>query len=135
MTTTRRDALGLATTAGAALSLAACGGEDEGGPGDTGDSGDGGDAVRVPVADVPEGGGVVTDGIVVTQPSEGEYKAFDAKCPHQGCSVREVTSSAIVCPCHGSEFDPTSGDVTQGPAEEGLSAKTATVEGDEIDIS
>lgn len=133
--TTRRDALGLATTAGAALSLTACGGgEDDEGAAD-GSGGGSGDSVSVPVADVPEGGGVVTDGIVVTQPSEGEYKAFDAKCPHQGCAVREVTSSAIVCPCHGSEFDPSSGDVTQGPAEEGLAERTATVEGDEITVS
>ncbi len=131
MTTTRRDALGLATTAGAALSLTACGGGDDEG----GSSGGSGDSVRVPAADVPEGGGVVTDGVVVTQPSAKEYKAFDAECPHQGCSVREVTSSAIVCPCHGSEFDPSSGEVTQGPAEEGLAERTATLEGDEITVS
>lgn len=132
MTTTRRHALGLATTTGAAVSLAACGGGDEGGSDDPGGDGE---SVRVPVSDVPEGGGVVTDGVVVTQPSEGEYKAFDARCPHQGCSVREVTSSAIVCPCHGSEFDSSSGDVTQGPATEGLTEQKLSVEGDEITVS
>ncbi len=129
MTTTRRDALGLATTAGAALSLAACGGGDEG------ETSDASGPVRIPVADVPEGGGLARDGVVVTQPSAGTFKAFDAECPHQGCGVSEVTAEAIVCPCHGSSFDPTSGDVTQGPATEGLATKKATVDGDEIVVS
>lgn len=130
MKTTRRGALGLAATTGAAVSVTACGG------GEDQESGGGsGGTVRVPVADVPEEGGVVVEGVVVTQPTKGEYQAFDAACPHEGCSVREVTAKAIICPCHGSEFDPTSGDVTQGPAEEGLTARTVTVEGDQIDVS
>lgn len=129
MTTTRRDALGLVATAGAAVTLSGCGGgDDEGSAGSTG-------PVRVPVADVPEGGGLVRDHVVVTQPSDGEFKAFDARCPHQGCAVADVTTTAIVCPCHGSEFDPSSGEMTQGPATEGLAEKTATVEDDEIVVS
>ncbi|WP_435198638.1 Rieske (2Fe-2S) protein [Janibacter sp. GS2] len=130
MTTTRRDALGMATTAGvAAVSVTACGGgADDGGSGST-------QSVRVPVTDVPQGGGLIRDDVVITQPTDGEFKAFDARCPHQGCAVGEVTASAIVCPCHGSEFDPASGAMTQGPATEGLAARTATVEGDEIVVS
>lgn len=127
MTTTRREVLGAAAAAGATTALTACGGGE--------DSGGGGGQVRVATADVPEGGGIVTDGVVVTQPSAGEYKAYDAACPHQGCAVDEVTSAAIICPCHGSEFDPASGEETQGPATEGLASRTATVEGDEIVIS
>lgn len=129
MTPTRRDALGLATTAGAALSVTACGGGEESGTADA--SG----PVRVPTADVPRGSGVVRDGVVVTQPAKGEFKAFGAECPHQGCAVGEVTATAIVCPCHGSQFDPSSGDVTQGPATEGLPTRKATVDGDEIVVS
>ena len=55
------------------------------------------------------------EGVVVTQPTKGEYQAFDAACPHEGCSVREVTAKAIICPCHGSAYD-TSGRIRQGPA-------------------
>lgn len=129
MTTTRRDALGMATTAGAALSLTACGGGgDDGASGAT-------QTVRIPVAEVPKGGGVIRDDVVITQPTDGEFKAFDATCPHQGCAVGDVTATAIICPCHGSEFDPGSGAKTKGPATEGLAAKTATVEGDEIVVS
>lgn len=138
MTTTRRTAMGLAATAGGTAALTACG-SDDGGSGSAGSSDGGsstsGDGVRVPVADVPEGGGVVKGRVVVTQPSAGEFKAFDATCPHQGCAVDEVTTEAISCPCHGSRFDPSDGSVTQGPATEGLTAKTATVDGDVVTVS
>lgn len=128
MRTTRRETLGVVATAGAVASLGACsGGGDEAAGSD--------EPVRLPVADVPEGGGLVRDRVVVTQPEAGDFKAFDASCPHQGCAVNEVTSRAIVCPCHGSEFDPASGEMTRGPATEGLTELSATVEGDEIVIS
>lgn len=129
MTTTRRDALGLAATAGTALSLTACGGgDDESSAGSAG-------PVRVATTDVPSDGGLVQDGVVITQPSEGEFVAFDAECPHQGCAVSEVTSAEIVCPCHGSTFDAGSGEVVTGPATEGLAEKKVTVEGDEVVVS
>lgn len=47
--------------------------------------------------------------------------AFDAVCPHAGCTVSYVTSARLIaCPCHGSEFDAASGAVTRGPAATGL---------------
>ncbi|WP_338747753.1 Rieske (2Fe-2S) protein [Janibacter alittae] len=127
MTTTRREVFAVVATTGAAVPLTACGGSQE--PVDSSEP------VRVPVEEVPEGGGTVTDGVVVTQPRAGDYKAFDARCPHQGCTVAEVTSRAIVCPCHGSEFDPESGDMTRGPATEGLDERTVTVEGDDVVVA
>ncbi len=117
----------MVATAGAAVPLSACGGSQE--PTDPSEP------VRIPAAEVPEGGGVVKDGVVVTQPSAGEYQAFDARCPHQGCAVDEVTTRAIVCPCHGSEFDPQSGEMIKGPATEGLSGRSVTVEGDDVVVS
>lgn len=117
----------MVATAGAGVPLTACGGSQE--PVDPSEP------VRVPVGEVPRGGGTVTDGVVVTQPTAGEYRAFDARCPHQGCTVAEVTSRAIICPCHGSEFDPESGDMIQGPATEGLDERTVTVEGDDVVVS
>lgn len=127
MTTTRREVIAVVATAGAAGPLTACGGSQE--------AVDPSQPVRIPVAEVPEGGGLVKDGVVVTQPSAGEYKAFDARCPHQGCTVNEVTTRAIICPCHDSHFDPKSGDMTQGPATEGLAERTVTVEGDDVVVS
>ncbi|GAA3308429.1 hypothetical protein GCM10020295_70440 [Streptomyces cinereospinus] len=70
--------------------------------------------------------------MVVTQPTAGEYKAFSAKCTHQGCAVKDVTDGVIICPCHDSRFSATDGSVTQGPATQPLAAERITVAGDEI---
>ena len=90
----------------------------------------------VSTADVPVGGGVVLadDGVVVTQPAEGEIHVFDVVCTHQGCPVGQVTD-VIVCPCHGSEFDLTSGDPLSGPATAPLAAVGFSVEGDQVVLS
>lgn len=58
---------------------------------------------------------------LVIQVHKDKFVAYDAVCPHQGCTVGYVPSQRlIICPCHGSEFDPTDGDVVQGPATRGL---------------
>ena len=126
----RRAALVVPAGAGV-LALSACGGSSEGG----GAGGEAAGPIELPTADVPVGGGVVREGVVVTQPTEGEFHAFDALCPHQGCAVTRVTTEAIVCPCHGSEFDLTDGSVLKGPATEGLTTRTATVDGDQVTVS
>ncbi|MFI5533232.1 Rieske (2Fe-2S) protein [Kitasatospora sp. NPDC051853] len=70
------------------------------------------------VADVPVGGGKVyrEQKIVVTQPVEGQYKAFSAKCTHAGCVVDEVKDGTVNCPCHYSRFTIADGAVKDGPA-------------------
>jgi Rieske Fe-S protein len=84
--------------------------------------------------DVPVGGGIVVENkmVVVTQPTAGEYKAFTSTCTHQGCTVNEVTAEEIVCPCHGSKFSTTTGEVLQGPAVVGLAPVSIDVQGDDI---
>ena len=71
---------------------------------------------------VPVGGGVVLPalGVVVTQPVEGEFVAFDATCPHRGCLVKSVAAGTIACFCHGSRFRVADGSVAGGPAAEPL---------------
>ncbi len=69
---------------------------------------------------------------VVTQPTEGDFHAFDATCPHQGCAVNQAIDGELKCPCHGSRFDLTTGDVLNGPAESGLSERQVSVEGDQV---
>jgi Rieske Fe-S protein len=78
-----------------------------------------------PSTDVPVSGGKVYDKeqVVVTQPAQGEFKAFSAVCPHQGCLVSSVSDNAILCACHGSLFNASTGDVEQGPAVRGLAPK------------
>lgn len=98
------------------------------------DAAAGAGAALAAAADVPVGGGiVVTDAeVVLTQPTEGEFKAFSAVCTHQGCLVASVTDGQIVCPCHGSHFDIASGDVLSGPANAPLPSKTVSVAGPDI---
>ena len=65
---------------------------------------------------IPIGGGKVFDQqrVVVTQPVAGQYKAFDAVCPHGGCLVSAVSDGVIKCQCHGSLFSASDGSVEAG---------------------
>lgn len=67
---------------------------------------------------------------------EGEYFAFDDTCTHQGCSLSTGTldGSNVICPCHGSTFDVTSGEVVSGPASRPVMSYAVTVNGQEIEI-
>jgi Rieske Fe-S protein len=86
------------------------------------------------LADVPVGGGkVLADAkIVLTQPTAGNVKAFSAVCTHAGCTVVDVSSGTINCPCHGSRFSVTDGSVVKGPAPTALAPVAVTVKGDQI---
>ncbi|ALO92490.1 Iron sulfur protein [Streptomyces hygroscopicus subsp. limoneus] len=140
----RRTVMAAAGAAGLAAALTACGsGDDSSGTVDTGSAtggsaqdGAGGTALAR-TADIPEGGGKIfkDQGVVVTQPSAGTYKAFSSKCTHQGCAVGSVANGVIVCPCHNSEFSVTDGSVKKGPATRPLPAAKITVSGDEITLA
>ncbi|MER5888462.1 Rieske (2Fe-2S) protein [Streptomyces sp. NPDC001941] len=138
----RRTVIAAVGAAGLAAALTACGDGAE--PGQsaaekpaTGGTGGGQDKGKVlaRTADIPEGGGKVVGGVVVTQPRAGEYKAFSATCTHQGCTVKDVAGGTINCPCHGSKFDPADGSVKAGPASTPLPAAPITVEGGSIKLA
>ncbi len=109
--------------------LAACGGEEASTPAPEGSgspSPSGGKPVSVPAADVPVGGGTILadDLVVVTQPTEGEFKAFTAVCTHQKCPVTSIADGEIICPCHGSHYAIADGSVAAGPAPAPLAASS-----------
>lgn len=82
------------------------------------------------VTDVPVGGGILVDagdGVIVTQPTAGQFKAFSAVCPHEGCTVSEIRNGDMICPCHGSRFRISDGVVTRGPARQGLDPVPFTI--------
>jgi thiosulfate dehydrogenase [quinone] large subunit len=61
------------------------------------------------------------DPAVVVQPNAGTFVAFDAICPHEGCTVQYFTDQQLfICPCHGSRFNGTTGALVKGPATRGL---------------
>lgn len=120
-TLTRRELLGLSAigAAGVAVVLTGCSADQTATSTMVTNSG-----LEVgPVSDIPVGGGanftVQGTPMVVTQEKEGAFKAFSAVCTHQGCLVG-CRDKEIVCDCHASVFNPTTGAVISGPAPEGL---------------
>ncbi|MFJ9852322.1 Rieske (2Fe-2S) protein [Streptomyces sp. NPDC101150] len=123
---TRRTVVAAAGAAGLTAALAACG---------AGNSSDAG-ATLAKTSEIPKGGGKIfkAEQVVVTQPKDGEFKAFSAVCPHAGCLVGEITGGTINCLCHGSKFDISDGSVKHGPATTGLSTAKANVEGGSVTL-
>jgi thiosulfate dehydrogenase [quinone] large subunit len=65
------------------------------------------------------------DPSIVIQPSAGTFVAFDAVCPHAGCTVGYNSAQKVIaCPCHGSRFNASTGAVEVGPATRGLKKLT-----------
>jgi Rieske Fe-S protein len=131
---TRRVVLGAGLIGLAAAGCSTYGGSsDEGDSGGKEPSGQAGGALGK-TTDVPVGGGKVfaDQKVVVTQPAQGDFKAFSAVCTHQGCTVDEVADGTINCPCHGSKFKIADGSVSDGPATKPLPAEQITVSGGQI---
>ncbi|MFB6838626.1 Rieske 2Fe-2S domain-containing protein [Streptomyces sp. NPDC056361] len=126
----RRTVVAAAGSAGLVAALAACGG----GSDDKNTAAEGATLART--GDIPVGGGKVLadQGVVITQPKAGEFKAFSSKCTHAGCAVSAVKDGAIVCPCHQSHFDVSDGSVKSGPAPSPLPPTPIQVVGDEISL-
>jgi nitrite reductase/ring-hydroxylating ferredoxin subunit len=128
----RRTLAGLAAAAGVGVPLlAACGSD----PSSGSDSGGG---FPVPTSDIEVGGGSIfaDQKVVVTQPTEGEFKAFSAVCTHQGCLVASVSDGSINCDCHGSRFSIETGEPdSKSPAKSALGEVQITVSGGEISLA
>ncbi len=148
---TRRALLVGAGAAGATVVLAGCGADPEDGAASTPGAGTNGGGTRstggtqsdgagqsggalARTADVPVGGGLILagQGVVITQPTEGTFKAFSAICTHQRCPVSKVDDGTITCTCHGSKFSIEDGSVKNGPATKPLAAREIKVEGENI---
>ncbi len=131
---TRRTVVAGACVA-AAATAAGCAGLGVSGSGD-GAGGAGGEQTLVSTSDIPIGGGVVFTelGVVVTQPSKGDIRAFSAICTHRGCTVSSVADGVINCPCHNSTFSSSDGSVIQGPAEEPLPERQVIVDGTSVKL-
>ena len=96
-----------------------------------------GNTLSIPASRIPVGGGVILDeaNFVVTQPTEGEFKAFNKMCTHQGCPVSAIEGAEIVCHCHGARFSIADGSVLNGPATKPLKAAKAVVQGADVLVS
>ena len=128
-----RGAAAVGVVGAAAIGLSACSSGSGSGSGSTA----GGPVTLGAASAVPVGSGTLyrSQQIVVTQPTAGAFKAFSAVCTHQGCIVDGVTQGVIQCPCHGSQFNITTGAVVTGPATKPLPAKQVTVTDGKLVVS
>lgn len=151
-----RRALGGLAAAGVGVPLiAACGGDDSDSVGDatsgassssatsggstggsSGGSAGGGQALAA-TSDIAVGGGTIfaDQEVVVTQPTDGQFRCFTAVCTHAGCIVSSVSDGNINCKCHGSQFSIEDGSVVTGPATSPLQQEDITVSGGEISLA
>ena len=74
--------------------------------------------------------GVSGDPVAIATVGDAFY-AFGDTCTHQGCSLADghLEATIVTCPCHGSQFDVTTGDVVRGPAREPVRSYPARLEG------
>jgi Rieske Fe-S protein len=132
-------------TAGLALPvLAACssaggagGASDPNTPGGSSSGSGGSSGALTQTSAIEVGGGTIfpDDQVVVTQPTQGDFKCFSAVCTHQGCIVSSVADGHINCGCHGSAFSIEDGSVVNGPATQPLPAEQITVKGGSISLA
>jgi nitrite reductase/ring-hydroxylating ferredoxin subunit len=64
----------------------------------------------------------------------GQLHAFDDTCTHRACSLAKgkLDGTTVTCPCHGSQFNVTSGAVLRGPAQRPVRSRLVKVEGRDL---
>jgi len=70
-------------------------------------------------------------GVLLNRTGENAVVAFSSVCTHQGCAV----DADFTCPCHGSRYDPVSGENLAGPAPRPLPAIDVAVRDDSVVIA
>jgi nitrite reductase/ring-hydroxylating ferredoxin subunit len=65
---------------------------------------------------------------------QGQLYAIDDSCTHTGCSLARgrLDGTTVTCPCHGSQFDVTSGAVLRGPAHRPVRSRRLRIDGEQI---
>jgi nitrite reductase/ring-hydroxylating ferredoxin subunit len=66
----------------------------------------------------------------------GELHAFSNVCTHRQCQLADgdLDGTTVTCPCHGSQFDVTNGNVLNGPATLPVDSYKVSEEGGELRI-
>jgi nitrite reductase/ring-hydroxylating ferredoxin subunit len=67
---------------------------------------------------------------------DGTRYAFADTCTHLRCSLAEgyLEGTVVTCPCHGSRFDVTTGEVLRGPAREPVRSFAVRVENEALRV-
>jgi nitrite reductase/ring-hydroxylating ferredoxin subunit len=64
------------------------------------------------------------------------FYAIDDTCTHQGCSLADgdLEETTVTCPCHGSQFNVTTGEVLRGPAREPVRSYPVRLDGSALQV-
>lgn len=133
---TRRSVLAAGAGVVGVAALAACGSKSKSaGAAGSGAPASSADGSLAKLADIPVGGAVSATSagkpILISQPTAGTVKAFSAICTHMGCTVGPGKGE-LDCPCHGSKYNLTTGEVIGGPAPKPLTAVPVKVVNGEV---
>lgn len=90
-----------------------------------GSSAAGGGTALAAVADIPDGGSLVANGVLLAR-TGNTVTGRSPVCTHAQCTVAAAMAEAD-CPCHGSKFNASTGAVLNGPATEPLPEVAVTV--------
>lgn len=84
---------------------------------------------------VPATDGIEFHGEVILVRTGPAVVALSSRCAHLGCRIDRAAGGLLVCPCHGSKFDPSGRRVT-GPATRDLSPLPVALrdQGDKVDV-
>jgi Rieske Fe-S protein len=139
-TMSRRGALAAGATVAGAAALAACASGKPNSPLNSGSSSSSASPAAgqplTKLSDIAVGGAVsatLSDGspIIVSRPTATTAVCFSATCTHMSCTV-QPKGTLLQCPCHGSQYNPTTGAVLRGPAPRALAPVPVHVAGGEV---
>ncbi|WP_432053985.1 Rieske (2Fe-2S) protein [Streptomyces sp. bgisy022] len=65
--------------------------------------------------------------VVVSRTEDGTLAAYSTICTHARCPANKLDGTRLICPCHGSEFDVTTGKAMREPAVAPLDRLTVEV--------
>lgn len=101
-------------------------------------SGSGGGSGLAALSSIPDGSTISVEnpngGTLLLTRKGNAVTALNAKCTHQGCTTAP-RGGIIQCPCHGSQFQPGTGAVLQGPAAAPLAKVNVTVTNGQVTLA
>jgi Rieske Fe-S protein len=73
--------------------------------------------------------------MLVVRQDATTVSAYTATCTHQQCTINGFSGNVFRCPCHGSQFNASTGAVVNGPATQPLRRFTASINNGVVSIT
>jgi Rieske Fe-S protein len=88
--------------------------------------------IKISRLNIPEG--ISYHGVCVMSKKNDILTVYSTRCSHLGCRLKLKGNGILSCPCHGSEFDPATGQALKGPAGKHLQILDYMVKDDFVKI-